>query len=119
MDVSVRRNLSYVTIPSCSTTSGSQAIRAADQIDAAAEYSRIGPTYETINSRRKQPATRRNLASSRLSERYEYAEAHLTVTAAGSGHDDNNAHGGEGMDYEVPQNLRQSKEHEEYSCLQH
>ena len=121
-DVSVCRNLRYVTTPLRSTTSGSQTIQAADQIDAAAEYSRIGPTYETIDSRRKQPATQRNLAFSKLSERYEFAEALLTATAAGGGHDDNGAHGGEGelgMDYEVLQNLRQSKEHGEYSCLQH
>ena len=51
MDMYVDRNISYVTAPSHSTTSGPQATqtaRAGDQTGpgAAAEYSRIGPSYE-------------------------------------------------------------------------
>jgi hypothetical protein len=123
-DVNISRNLSYgTTTPSHSTTSVSQAISlqtAADQVDASvAEYSKIGPTYETIDSGRKQPArsTQRNPSSSRLSERYEFSTAHLTATAID--HDvggDDGARGEQGevdlgMNYEVPLNLRQ---HEEY-----
>ena len=75
-----------MTTPSC-LTSGSQAIslRVVDQTDAVAEYSRIGPIYEAIDSRRQQPATQKLLDSSKLSERYKFSEAHLTATAAASG----------------------------------
>ena len=87
-----------------SSTSGSQA--QGSDANAAAEYSRIGPSYETIDSRR-------NVAALvRLSERYEFSEAHL-VAAAGGGGD------GQAVDYEVPLNSSQSEGHEEYSRLQH
>ena len=80
--------------------------------DAAIEYSRIGPSYETIDSRRQQPLAGRNQVSAKLSERYEFSEAHLAMASARGG-------GGQGetaMDYEVP---FQSGEHNEYSHLQH
>ena len=58
----------------------------------------------------------RNVAAlARLSEHYEFSEAHL-VAAAGGGD------GGQGeaaVDYEVPLNSSQSEGHEEYSHLQH
>ena len=117
----VNRNLSHVTTPSHSTTSGSQAIslRAADQTDAVAEYSRIGPTYETIDSRRQRPVAQKILDSSMLSERYEFSDTHLSATAAASGNDTRDVQDEVGIDYEVSQNLRQKKECEEYSHLQH
>ena len=107
----VGRNISYVTAPS--TTSGSQVIDMVGQGGAAAEYSRIGPSYETtISSRRQQPVAGRNRVSARFSERYEFSEAHLAATGGGSG-----GVQGEGtMDYEVPQ---QNGRYEEYSHLQH
>ena len=124
-DVPVRRNLSYATTPSHSTTSGSQATqttREAGQSETGAEadYSRIGASYETIDSRRQQPAvaiTGRNRVSARLSERYEFSEAHLA--ASGGSDSAHGVQGDMGVDYEVPQNLRQIEEHEEYSHLQH
>lgn len=126
-EVPVRRNVSYVTTPSHSTTSRPQpvqAIRAAGQNepDAVGDYSRIGPSYETIDSRRQQPAlpatahAGRNRVSARLSGRYEFSEAHLAATAAdGGGHSEMYSN------YEVPQNLStvQIKENEEYSHLQY
>ena len=98
-----------------------------DTIDqtGAAEYSRIGHSYEAAvtansnHSRRQQPVSvGRNRHSARLSERYEFSEPHLAMISAG-------AAGGGGtqgeaavrpVDYEVPV---QSGEHEEYSHLQH
>ena len=112
-----------MTTLSHSTTSASKAISltAADQTDAgAAEYSRIGPTYETVSDSRRQqpPATKKILDSFKLSERYEFSEAHLIATATVSGD------GVQGdlkvsVDYEVPQDLIQKEECEEYSHLQH
>ena len=126
VDVPVRRNMSYATTPSCSTTSGPQGVQAtsARQNDtetdaAAADYSRIGPSYETINhnadTRREQPLAAvtvivvgRNQVSARLSERYEFSEAHLVAVAAGA-----STSGGGGQ---VAQNLRQLQEHsDDYS----
>ena len=118
MDMYVDRNISYVTAPSHSTTSGpqdTQTARAGDQTGpgAAAEYSRIGPSYET--SRRQQPVVWRNRVSARFSERYEFSEPHLVMTSAGGG-GGGCVQGEVAMDYEVP---LQSGEHEEYSHLQH
>ena len=119
--VPVRRNISHVTIPSHSTTSGPQHVQAASarQNDtetdaAAADNSRIGPSYETIhhdvNTRREQPAAvavGRNRVSARLSERYEFSEAHLVAAASGGGG-------------KVAQNLRQLQEpSDDYSHLHH
>ena len=116
-EMAVSRNISYyITAPS-HPTSVTQATRAASESETggAAEYSRIGPSYETIvnsnHSRRQQPVAERNHVSARLSERYEFSEAHLAV-ARGSG----GVQGEVAMDYEVPLN---SSEHEECSHLQH
>ena len=124
-DVPVRRNLSYATTPLRSTGSGSQATQATraagqSETDAAADYSRIGPSYQTVDSRGQQPAetiTGRDRVSVRLSERYEFSEAHLA--AAGGSDSAHGVQGDMGVSYEVPQNLRQIEEHEEYSHLQH
>ena len=121
--VNISRNLSYGATPSHSITSESQAISLqtpADEVDTVAEYSKIGPTYETIDSGRKQPDTqKRNPASSRLlDQRYEFSAA----TAIDVDGDIDGAHGvqGElGINYEIPLNLRQIEEHVEYSHLQH
>ena len=115
-EMPISRNVSYVIAPSHSTSrpQATQATRAAAQggTGAAAEYSRIGPSYETTNnSRRQQPVAGRSRVSARLSERYEFSEAHLAA-AGGSG----GVQGETAMDYEVP---LQSGEHEEYSHLQH
>ena len=117
-DVYVDRNISYVTAPSHTATSGSQttqATRAAGDkcgTGTVAEYSRIGPSYATTdNSRRRQPVAGRNQVSARLSERYEFSEAYLA--AAG----ESGCVQGEGArDYEVP---LQNGEHDEYSHLRH
>ena len=117
----ISRNISYVTAPS---TSGAQAMDTiVDQTDAA-EYSRIGPSYETTtnssHSRRQQPVAagrNRHSDSARLSERYEFSEPHLAMIsggAAGGGMQDHQA--AVPVDYEVPV---RSGEHEEYSHLQH
>ena len=81
---------------------------------AAADYSRIGPSYDTIdhdvNTRREQPAAvvvGRNRVSARLSERYEFSEAHLVAAVSGGGG-------------QVAQNLRQLQEpSDDYSHLHH
>ena len=119
-NVYVDRNISYVAAPSHSATSGSQATQATRAAGdksgtgaaCAAEYSRIGPSYETIdNSRRQQLVAGRNQVSARLSERYEFSEAYLA--AAG----ESGCVQAEGaMNYEVP---LQSGEHDEYSHLRH
>ena len=128
-DVPIRRNLSYTTAPSQSTTGGSQATQVGTlrttegETDAVADYSRIGPWYETIDSRRQQSAAilaerSRDQVSARLSERYEFSEAHVAVAGGDGG-----VHGIEGevgrVDHEASQNLRQIEQHEEYSRLQH
>ena len=110
--MSVDRNISYVSAPTQST-GGPQVVHAAGQsgtTGTVAEYSRIGPSYETTdNSRRQQPVAGRNRVSARLSERY--VEVHLAAAGGGGGRQ------GEGaMDYEIS---LQSREHEEYSHLQH
>ena len=109
----VSRNKSYVT------ASRAQVADTVDQSGAAAEYSRIGPTYETTvnssHSRRQQPVVGRNRVSARLSERYEFSEPHLAMISAGGG-GGGGVQGEAAMDYEVP---LQSGEHEEYSHLRH
>ena len=94
----VRGNITYATTPSHLTTIGPQPVQAASasqndtDTDTATDYSRIGPSYETIdhnfNTRREQPvavAVGRNWVSARLSERYEFSEAHLVAAASGGG----------------------------------
>ena len=114
--MAVGRNVSYLgTTPS--TASGAQAT---DTVPghtpgAATEYSRIGPSYETITNSGRQPPLQSggNRVSDSLSERYEFSEPHL-ATGQGDG-------GGVGqreaapVEYEVP---LQSGEHTEYSHLQ-
>ena len=105
-----------------SSTSRAQALQETDASTVAADYSRIGPSYETIDSsssRRQQPvsaAGRRNVAGLqlvRLSERYEFSEPSAISGDSGDGHH------GDSQDYEIPQNLSQSEEPEAYSRLQH
>jgi hypothetical protein len=102
-----------------SSTTGSQA-QGTDASAAAADYSRIGPSYETIDSRRQhQPEAsgRGNMAALvRLSERYEFSEPHLAMAA--SARPDGGVGRAEAA-YEVPLNSSQSEGHEEYSRLQH
>ena len=118
-DMSVGRNISYATTPSRSTTNGPQAVTATAQGETgpAAEYSSFGPSYEALNSRRQQPVAARNRVSARLSERYEFSDAHLAAAAGGRG----GVQGEATMDYEVPQNSRQLQngENDEYSHLRH
>jgi hypothetical protein len=108
----------YVT----SSTTGSQG-QGTDASAAAADYSRIGPSYETIDSRRQhQPEAggRGNMAALvRFSERYEFSEPHLAMAA--SARPDGGVGRGEAaaMDYEVPLNSSQSEGYEDYSRLQH
>ena len=125
--VPLRGNISYATTPSRSTSGpqGTQAVSASasqndTDADAAADYSRIGPSYETIDhdadTRREQPLAAvvvgRNRVAARLSERYEFSEAHLAAVAAGA-----STSGGGGQ---VTQNLRQLQEHsDDYSHLHH
>ena len=119
--MAVGRNVSYLgTTPS--TASGAQATDtvAGHTPGAATEYSRIGPSYETIansnHSSRQQPLPfGGNGVSDSLSERYEFSESHL-ATGRGDG-----GSGGVGqreaapVEYEVP---LKSGEHTEYSHLQ-
>ena len=117
-DMPVRSNLSYVTTPSHSITRindsetcPSQARDTNQGSEACPEYSRFGPAYETIDSRRQ--SQRKNQAHSRLlSERYEYSETHLAV---GDGVPEVSAN------YEVPLNLGQNvcTVNEDYSHLKY
>ena len=107
-------NSRYVT----STNSGHQAEET--DFSAAADYSRIGPSYEMIDSRRQQSVAGRNAtALVRLSERYEFSEPHLAMASAGGGYGGGSQGEASAMDYEVPLNSSQSEGHEEYSHLQH
>ena len=77
------------------------------------DYSRFGPDYETVDSSNRPPRRKNQIpAAARLSERYEYSEAHLAAL---------NEEGLGSANYEVPLNLRQnvSTENEDYSHLQH
>ena len=105
--------------------SRSQALQETNASVAAADYSRIGPSYETINSssprrQRTGAAAERNVGrnqnSARLSERYEFSESHLAMISAGAAGGPGGGEAAVHMDYEVPV---QSGEHEEYSHLQH
>ena len=121
----VRNNPSYMTTPSNSmiyiSRAHSQAVLAdatnRDQDEAQGlEYSRFGPDYETIDSRRQ--SQRKNQVHTRdrlLSERYEYSEAHLEAATAAGGEPEVSA------DYEVPSSLGQNvcTEDENYSHLKH
>ena len=139
--MSVRRNVSYETTPlqHSSSTTSAQVIRPTagqNETDCAAadEYSRIGPSYETIDSckQQQQPAVetaRKNQASesgiATLSGglRYEFSDMHLalaettTMSCTADGVTDSEV----GVDYEVPQDLSTVKveENEGYSRLQY
>ena len=96
----------------------SQAIEAREnnQLEggAGADYSSIGPDYETIDSRSGQSNKKTQLPlAGRLSGRYEYSEAHLATPNEGVP--------GGSANYEIPLNLRQnmSTEDEDYSHLKH
>ena len=109
----IPNNTRYMSL-TCSTI-GSQ-VTPIGATDAVVEYSRIGPSYETINSRRQQPVAGRNVTLGRLSERYEFPEAHLAAAGGrGGGQGETATH----MDYEVPLTSSQNEGHEEYSRLQH
>ena len=120
----IRSNLSYIKAPCqldlTTQTRGahhSQAVATQNsnhQLEggAGADYSSIGPDYETIDSR-TQSQRKNQVPAGRLSERYEYSEAHLATL---------NESVPEGSaNYEVPLNLRQnvSTEDEDYSHLKH
>jgi hypothetical protein len=118
IDMPIHSNQSY-TGASNSTTqarggipSNSQAVVVSQLEDGTGpDYSSFGPDYETIDSR-KQPQRKDQVPGGRLSERYEYSEAHLaTLNKEGLG----------SADYEVPLNLRQNVEIEsgDYSHLKH
>ncbi|MCG8622450.1 MAG: hypothetical protein MJE68_10705 [Proteobacteria bacterium] len=127
MEMPVHSNRSYVQAPahtgaSNSTTKArgdyrSQAVTVTvSQLEDGAadpDYSSFGPDYESINSSGpKQPQRRGKVPAGRLSQRYEYSEAHLaTLNEEGLG----------GASYEVPLNLRQNVtiESEDYSHLKH
>ena len=122
-EIPTRNNLSYVT----GSRSRSQALQETetDASATAADYSRIGPSYETIDSsgprrQRTGAAAERNVGrnqnSARLSERYEFSESHLAMISAGAAGGPGGGEAAVHMDYEVPV---QSGEHEEYSHLQH
>ena len=121
--MAVSRNVSYSSRPTTSGSQASQIARAAlasgqNDTGAAAEYSRIGPSYENSESERQQSAAESggNQVSARLSERYEYSEPRLPMISSASGGGSGPSGGGQPMDYEVP---LQSGQHEEYSHLQH
>ena len=79
---------------------------------AGADYSSIGPDYETIDSR-TQSQRKNQVPAGRLSERYEYSEAHLATLNESVPEGSTN--------YDVPLNLREnvSIEDENYSHLKH
>ncbi len=133
--------MSYEITPSHSTTSV-QAVRpmagsGQNEPDTAAadEYSRIGPSYEIIDSCRQQPAvdtTGENHRTSATagpleSSRYEFSDAHLALAATTTCTADDGVGGQTEMnlDYEVPQNLSTMKieenegSNEGYSRLQY
>ena len=110
MEMPINRNISYATRPSHSSQAD------AARPGAAAEYSRIGPSYET-SRRQLQPVAGRNQDSARLSDRYEFSEPHLAMISAGAaGGGGTQGEAAVSTEYEVPV---QSGEHEEYSHLQH
>lgn len=60
----------------CSTI-GSQSTQSGPGTDAAAEYSRIGPSYENIDSRRQQPVAGRTIALAIGSQRDMSFQKHI------------------------------------------
>ena len=129
MEMPVHSNRSYVKAPahtgapdSTTKTRGdyrSQAMAVTvtvSQLEDGAsgpDYSSFGPDYESIDSSgSKQSQRRGEVPAGRLSQRYEYSEAHLATL---------NEEGLDGASYEVPLSLRQNvtTESEDYSHLKH
>ena len=126
-DVPVRNNLSYVTTLSPHSTTKTSGTAPPEAVSADAtiinqdeghcdspNYSRLGPQYENIDSRRESQS--KNQALARLpSEQYEYSETHVHVVAIDGDTTEASAQ------YEVPLNLKQKKctETEDYSHLKH
>ena len=127
MELPVHSNRSYVQAPahtgaSNSTTKArgdyrSQAVTVTvSQLKdgvAGPDYSSFGPDYESIDSSgSKQSQRRGEVPAGRLSQHYEYSEAHLATL---------NEEGLAGASYEVPLSLRQNvtTESEDYSHLKH
>ena len=132
--------MSYATVSlqHASSTTSAQAVRPTsagqNETDTSAAneyYSRIGSSYETIDSckQQQQPAVGKNQASesaiAMLSEssRYDFSDAHLALveTATVSCTVDGVADSEVGLDYEAPQDLLTVKieENEGYSHLHH
>ena len=118
--MAIKRNVSYLT--TALTASGEA--QATDTVShtpgAATEYSRIGPSYETIansnhSGRQQLLQSGGNRVSDSLSERYEFSEPHL-ATGQGGGGSGVGQREAVPVAYEVP---LQSGEHTEYSHLQH
>ena len=123
----IHNNQSYVQAPAHTGTSNSttkaredypsQAVACTvSQLEdgaAGPDYSSFGPDYESINSSRpKQSQRKGQVPAGRLSQRYEYSEAHLaTLHEEGLGN----------ANYEVPLSSRQNMktESEDYSHLKH
>jgi hypothetical protein len=130
MDMPVRSNQCYTKAPAAAHTgasnsttqarggypSNSQPVVVSQFEDGTGpDYSSFGPDYETIDSRSKQPQRKGQVPGGRLSERYEYSEAHLATL---------NETAPEGLgsaNYEAPLSLRQNvgMENEDYSHLKH
>ena len=127
MDMPIRNNRSYVQAPahtgasnSTTKTRGtcpSQAVTVTvSQLEdgvAGPDYSSFGPDYKSIDSSRpKQPQRKGQVLAGRLSQRYEYSEAHLAPL---------NDEGLGSTNYEVPLSLRPNvtTKSEDYSHLKH
>ena len=124
MDMPVHSNRRYFQAPAHTGASNSTTKARGDCRSQAAtvtvedgasdpDYSSFGPDYESIDSNgSKQPQRRREVPAGRLSERYEYSEAHLATL---------DEEGLAGASYEVPLSLRQhvTTESENYSHLKH
>ena len=120
-DMPVHSNQSQSDLTTKAGAHPSQAIAAREKNqlegEAGTDYSSIGPDYETIvdDSRRQSNKKTQVSLAGRLSERYEYSEAHLATW--------NESVPGGSTNYEIPLNLRQNVsiciEDEDYSRLKH
>ena len=125
MDMPVSSNLSYVKAPDSHMSNSTIKARGActsravtvNQLEGGAgpDYSSFGPDYEIIDSRSGQSQRKNQVPAGRLSERYEYSEAHLATL------NENAPEGLGSVNYEAPLNLGQnvSTESEDYSHLKH
>ena len=88
-EMAVKRNVSYLTTGPSIASAAQTNDTVGHTPGATAEYSRIGPSYETTanssHSRRQQPVA--GVSAARLSERDEFSEPHLAamISAGGSG----------------------------------